>query len=119
MADIAGIARALGDETRVRMLAALGERSLCVCELVALTELGQPAVSHHLGVLESAGLVVSVRDGRWVNYRLVSHAPSRFAAEALRAVATLDEQDGEVALVRQQARCVDRANLTSVRMKPT
>ena len=60
--------RALGDETRLRILELLvdGERS--VAELIDLTGLGQSLVSHHLRTLRDAGLVVTRRDGRWIFY---------------------------------------------------
>jgi ArsR family transcriptional regulator, arsenate/arsenite/antimonite-responsive transcriptional repressor len=66
--------RALGDETRLRLLELLitGERS--VAELMELTGLGQSLVSHHLRTLREAGLVADRRDGRWVYYTIAEHA---------------------------------------------
>jgi ArsR family transcriptional regulator len=66
--------RALGDETRLRLLELLttGERS--VAELMELTRLGQSLVSHHLRTLREAGLVADRRDGRWVYYTITAHA---------------------------------------------
>jgi DNA-binding transcriptional ArsR family regulator len=60
--------RALGDETRLRILELLvdGERS--VGELIDVTGLGQSLVSHHLRTLRDAGLVITRRDGRWIFY---------------------------------------------------
>ncbi|MBK8979027.1 MAG: winged helix-turn-helix transcriptional regulator [Planctomycetes bacterium] len=63
-------ARAAADPTRLRILAALQQRALCVCELVALVDVGQPAVSRHLGILEAAGLIDRAREGRFVVHRL-------------------------------------------------
>jgi len=80
------VAKALSDPTRVRILAALGERALCVCELTCLFACGQPAVSRHLGILRDAGLVEDVRDGKWVNYRLRARPAEPFARDALRAL---------------------------------
>ena len=65
--------KALGDETRLEMLgllAAAGERELCVCELERHFELSQPTVSHHLRILREAELVTSERRGTWVYYAL-------------------------------------------------
>jgi ArsR family transcriptional regulator len=61
--------RALSDETRVRIVALLSHGELCVCHLEHA--LPQPLVSRHLGILKSAGVVDSRRDGSWVYYRLV------------------------------------------------
>jgi ArsR family transcriptional regulator, arsenate/arsenite/antimonite-responsive transcriptional repressor len=62
--------RALGDETRVRIVALLSHGELCVCHLERALELSQPNASRHLGILRAAGLVEARRDGTWVYYRL-------------------------------------------------
>jgi ArsR family transcriptional regulator len=66
--------RALGDETRLRLLEILTDGSRTVAELMETTGLGQSLVSHHLGALRQAGLVTARRDGRWVYYS--THQPS-------------------------------------------
>ena len=60
----------LGDTTRLRVLQLLAEEELCACEVMAALDLTQPTASHHLGILERSGLVVSRREGKWVFYRL-------------------------------------------------
>ena len=60
--------RALGDETRLRILQLLGDGELCVADLVERAALGQSLVSHHLGTLRRAGLVAKRTDGRWAYY---------------------------------------------------
>jgi ArsR family transcriptional regulator len=47
---------------------------VCVCELVALFDVSQPTVSHHLKVLRDAGLVASQKQGLWVYYRVLPAA---------------------------------------------
>jgi len=66
--------RALGDETRLRLLEHLttGERN--VGELMDLTGLGQSLISHHLRSLREAGLVHDRRDGRWIYYSIAEPA---------------------------------------------
>lgn len=63
--------RALGDETRVRIVALLVHGELCVCHLEQALGLSQPNCSRQLGILKSAGIVDSRRDGTWVYYKLV------------------------------------------------
>ena len=60
--------RALGDETRLRILEQLsaGERS--VTDLTERVDIGQSLMSHHLRILREAGLVATRREGRWVHY---------------------------------------------------
>jgi ArsR family transcriptional regulator len=60
----------LGDSTRLRILQLLAEEELCACEVMAALDLTQPTASHHLGILERSGLVVSRREGKWVFYRI-------------------------------------------------
>lgn len=62
--------RALGDETRVRIVALLTHGELCVCHLEKALGLSQPNCSRQLGILKSAGIVDSRRDGTWVYYRI-------------------------------------------------
>jgi len=62
----------LADKTRLMMLQLLADEELCSCELMAALDLTEPTTSHHLGILERAGLVASRRDGKWVFYRLAN-----------------------------------------------
>ncbi len=61
---------ALGDSTRLKMLRVVGDEELCSCEVMAALELTQPTTSHHLGILERAGLLRSRRKGKWVFYKI-------------------------------------------------
>lgn len=51
--------RALGDETRLRMLQALGERDLVLNELAAVAGVVKSTAHHHLVILRDAGLVTA------------------------------------------------------------
>ena len=62
--------RALGDETRLRIVALLVHGELCVCHLEKALDLSQPNASRQLGILKNAGIVDSRRDGTWVYYAL-------------------------------------------------
>jgi|SRR3954469_14500516 ArsR family transcriptional regulator len=66
--------RALGDETRLRILEELIPGEQCVADLMESTGLGQSLVSHHLRTLRDAGLVTDRRDGRWSYYSIVDPA---------------------------------------------
>lgn len=67
---MADILRLLGNESRLTILALLRERELCVCELVDVLEISQPAVSQHLQRLRAYELVTEERRGQWVYYSL-------------------------------------------------
>lgn len=64
--------RALGDDTRLRIIALLAQGELCVCHLQEALGLSQPNVSRHLAILRNAGIVEDRRAGNWVHYRLVA-----------------------------------------------
>ena len=63
------LTKALADETRVRILLALRDGELCVCQITGLFELAPSTVSKHLSILYQAGLVDSRKEGRWMYYR--------------------------------------------------
>ncbi len=71
---VSALFKALGDETRLRVVALLAHGELCVCHLESALELSQPAVSRHLAVLKNAGVVEARRDGNWIHYRLAPQA---------------------------------------------
>jgi ArsR family transcriptional regulator len=64
--------KALGDDTRLRIVALLSHGELCVCHVEAALGLPQPTTSRHLAVLRNAGVVETRRDGSWIYYRLAS-----------------------------------------------
>jgi DNA-binding transcriptional ArsR family regulator len=71
MKDIAEIFKALGDETRLQIVALLihhGE--LCVCDIENVLGATQSKTSRHLRYLANAGLVSDRRVGTWAYYRL-------------------------------------------------
>ena len=62
--------RALGDETRLRILHLLVGSEVCVCDLAAQLDITQPLLSFHLKTLRDAELVQTRRDGRWTHYSI-------------------------------------------------
>ena len=67
------IMKALGDETRLRILALVADGELCVCEIFAALKLPQSTVSRHLAILRRAGWLLGRRQGSWMYYRLVEN----------------------------------------------
>jgi len=68
--DLAELFKLFGDSTRVRILWALDESELCVCDISVLLNMTQSAISHQLRILKQANLVRSRRDGKIVYYSL-------------------------------------------------
>ena len=71
---IAGLAKALADPTRLRIVDTLRKSSpeaLCQCEFLPLFDMSQPALSKHLKVLVNAGVLGTERRGLWAYYYLL------------------------------------------------
>lgn len=71
--DASELLKAVGEPTRMRILCALSELELCVCDLQAALGMSQSAVSHQLRVLRNSRLVKHRREGRKVFYSLADH----------------------------------------------
>jgi ArsR family transcriptional regulator len=69
-ARLASLFSALGDQTRARILLALGDRELCVCDLADVAGISESGVSHQLRLLRDLHLVAWERDGKRAVYRL-------------------------------------------------
>lgn len=96
--------RTLGDETRLQLLSLLRRREFCVCELVDLFPISQPAVSGHLRRLKDAGLVRDDRRGMWVYYRACATLPP-LAQRILEEVALPPELDAVCGASAPNGRC--------------
>ena len=70
MDDLIKTAKSLADSTRVRIVAALLERELCVCELCDSLGVTQSTLSTHLQVIRDAGLVSARKEGKWMYYAI-------------------------------------------------
>ena len=68
--DLAELFKIFGDSTRVKILYALLESELCVCDIAKLMEVSQSAVSHQLRVLKGSKLVKFRRERKTVYYSL-------------------------------------------------
>ncbi len=62
--------KVLAEPTRVRILHAIAEEELCVCDIAAVVNATQSAISHQLRILRSARLVKSRKAGKMVYYSL-------------------------------------------------
>jgi len=68
--DLADLFKLFGDSTRVSILWALSESEMCVCDLCALLQMKQPAVSHQLRNLKQSRIVKARRAGKVIYYSL-------------------------------------------------
>ena len=70
MEQLLALARILSDPTRVRIVAALRNGELCVCELVDALDISQSSLSSHLQICRQAGVLVTRKESRWIYYSL-------------------------------------------------
>lgn len=68
--DLAELFKVFGDTTRIKIICALFESEMCVCDLSVLLNISQSAISHQLRVLKSARLVKFRRAGKVIYYSL-------------------------------------------------
>lgn len=86
LAELGALFSALGDVTRLRIVAALAASELCVCDLAVLTGTSESAVSHHLRLLREIGLVSARREGRLAFYTLDDHHVAEIYRQGLEHV---------------------------------
>jgi ArsR family transcriptional regulator len=97
--ELVAIAKALADPTRIRIIAALRNGELCVCELVDALGISQSSLSSHLQICRQAGVLATRKDSRWIYYSL----STRYVALIERIFSELQTVDSDEQ-VRQDAR---------------
>lgn len=68
--SLAEVFKVFGDSTRIRILCALFEAEMCVCDIAFLLNMTQSSISHQLRFLKQSRLVESRRDGKTIFYSL-------------------------------------------------
>lgn len=84
--DLAELFKVFGDSTRIKILYALFEAEMCVCDIALLLGLSQSAISHQLRVLKSAKLVKYRREGKTVFYSLADDHVRRIIDQGMEHV---------------------------------
>ena len=68
--DVAELFKIFGDSTRIRILSALSQAEMCVCDICSVLNMTKSAVSHQLRILRQAKLVKNRRQGKEIFYSL-------------------------------------------------
>ena len=84
--DLADLFKAFSDSTRIKILHALFQEELCVCDLAALLDMTQSAISHQLRVLKGNRLVKFRRDGKVIYYSLADDHIKRIFNEGFKHI---------------------------------
>lgn len=111
MRNILRIAKALGDESRLRALLAVKDGELCLCQLIEVLGLSPATVSKHMNLLEHSGLVERTRRGKWRFYRLAGGSSDRAVKRALAWVLSELEDDPKLLDDARKIRKVRRQDL--------
>ncbi|BFL75643.1 ArsR/SmtB family transcription factor [Finegoldia magna] len=70
IADLSDMFKIFGDQTRMKILMALESGELCVCDIAAVMDMSQSAISHQLRVLKQSNIVKTRRQGKVVYYSI-------------------------------------------------
>lgn len=81
--ELADFYKVFGDNTRVRILWALSQNEMCVCDIAALLNMSQSSISHQLRVLKQNKFVKNRRDGKVVYYSLIDEHISYILKQGL------------------------------------
>lgn len=83
---LAEIFKALGDDTRAKIVYALSREELCVCDIASILGLSVSTISHHLRVLRNLKLVRYRKDGKIVFYSLDDSHIFNLIAEGIKHI---------------------------------
>lgn len=95
MDRLLGTLKGAAEETRLRILALLGQGELTVSEMTQILSQSQPRVSRHLKLLVEANLLTRFREGTWVFYRLTDADGVRPLLNTI--LALIPESDADLA----------------------
>ena len=111
MREFLSIAKALGDETRVRAFLSLRDGELCLCQIIDVLGLSPSTVSKHMDVLQQAGLVERRKEGRWHYFRLANHQATPVVRRAIKWVLESLQDEPVVIGDAKKLCCVRRKDL--------
>ena len=81
--DLGDFFKLLGDSTRIKILSALFQSEMCVCDIASLFEMTQSAISHQLRVLKQGRLVKYRKSGKVVNNTLEEQQEKKIEEQRL------------------------------------
>ena len=103
MRDLVKAAKALSDETRLRILNLLLVRECCVCEVMQVLGVSQTRASRNLSLLHDAGFLKVRREGLWAYYSIDKPSLEDYRSLLLNAV--------ELGMADNEAASLDREHL--------
>ena len=87
--SVSGMLKQLGDPSRLRIFWLLCHCEECVINIAAFTGMSSPAVSHHLRLLKSSGLIISRRNGKEMYYKAADTAMVKHLHHTIETIANI------------------------------
>jgi len=115
MEDFIRCAKALSDETRLRILNILLERECCVCEVMQALEISQSKASRHLSALYDAGFLKLRKDGLWSLYSIDKEGMTDYLSELVEVVRKALENNKITAMDKARLKKAERVGVRRVR----
>lgn len=81
--DLAELFKVFGDSTRIKILFALFESEMCVCDIAETLNMTQSAISHQLKILKQSKLVGNRREGKSIIYYLADNHVRTIIAQGM------------------------------------
>lgn len=111
--DTLAVLRAVGEATRLRLIALLSESEMTVKDATAILGQSQPRISRHLKLLTEAGVILRFPEGSWVYYRLADGPRGALACDVVARMSTEDpvlSADSERFAALRKAKAEEAAN---------
>lgn len=78
--EVSRVLKAMADPKRMKIIHLLSRGTMCACEVLEHFDFTQPTLSHHMKVLESAGITSVSKKGQWHHYTLKEEFVREFMA---------------------------------------
>lgn len=114
MNSILMLARALGDESRIRAIMMLRSGELCVCQIIKALKLAPATVSKHMSILHEVGIVERHKRGRWAYYRLAGRKAAPAVSHAMKWLVTNVKMNAQIRRDMKILCCVRKADPTEL-----
>ena len=85
------ILKALADPKRLKIIDILSCGSLCACDILDHFDFTQPTLSHHMKVLEKAGVITVRKEGQWHHYQLTEEFVTQFSGTMMQLFSNDDD----------------------------
>ncbi|KAF1297220.1 transcriptional regulator [Enterococcus sp. JM4C] len=91
--EVSSVLKAMSDPNRVKIIHILSKGTMCACHVLEHFEFTQPTLSHHMKVLEKAGIVSVSKKSQWHYYSLKEDFVNHFMVTMTQLFSVGDQSD--------------------------